>query len=923
MVVLFEREAELAAGAALVEAVSRGSGRVLWVEGPAGIGKTRLLETTRQRAQASGLRTLAARCAELEREFSFGVARSLFEPVLAAANEGERAELLAGAAALAAPVITLTEPDHRNGTAERLHGLFWLTANLADTGPLLLSVDDAHWADEPSLRMLAYLARRMGDLAVGVLVAARPGAGEGAAGLMAAIREEPITTVLRPGPLGRRSSDALVRARFAAAAEEFCASCHEASGGNPLLLGALVDALGAAGTSPDRDGAAAVRERAPAILATSVLPRLRRLPPVAAAVARAGAVLGNDAELRHVAALAGLAPDEAAEAADALVEAGLLAPGRPLSFAHPLVAAVVADHMSAAELHRGHHLAARRLADEGADPERVAGHLLATDRLADQWVVCELRRAARTAIGKGAPAAAVSYLRRALVEPPDPDVRHDVEVTLGAAQVEITVADGLATLNAALGEASDPDTRARIALTASRASRSASDFHTASRFLGAVQPDLDGLDAELRYEIESEFVCVGWVDPAQRVAMVRRARELEPVADERSAAGANVLVTLAFDALHAGAAGADRAAGLAVRAARLTEQLDRPVLGIIAAALTVLIPLDRLDVARAVTDRAIEDARRRGSLMLLGETANFRSIVNYRCGRLVDAEADIRLAHRAMLELDASAARRWTVAGLIRCLVERGELAEAVQTLEVNAVPANQSVLLEARGHLRAAQGRPQEALDDFLAAGERAGRQISHPGLVEWRPAAALALAALGRLDEARGMVREAVRDAADYSADRALGLALRAQGLVDSAVPTLADAVEVLAATPARLEHARTLVDLGAALRRANRRTEARERLADGMSRAQRCGATALVARAREELAAAGARPRRTALTGIDALTPSERRVAQLAADGLGNREVAQALFVTTKTVETHLAAAYRKLGITGRPELPAALG
>jgi DNA-binding CsgD family transcriptional regulator len=149
-----------------------------------------------------------------------------------------------------------------------------------------------------------------------------------------------------------------------------------------------------------------------------------------------------------------------------------------------------------------------------------------------------------------------------------------------------------------------------------------------------------------------------------------------------------------------------------------------------------------------------------------------------------------------------------------------------------------------------------------------------------------------------------------------------LRARGLVTGETERLREAVALLESTPARLEHARALVDLGAALRRGNQRSAARGELARGQELAFRCGARALVDRAHAELHAAGARPRTVALHGVDALTASERRVAELAADGLSNREVAQALFVTTKTVETHLGHAYRKLAVTGRDDLAGAL-
>jgi DNA-binding NarL/FixJ family response regulator len=917
--VLFEREPELAAVEALVGAVTGGHGRVLWVEGPAGIGKTGVLEVARESAARAGVRVLAARADELEREFSFGVVRELFGPALADARG--RDALLVGAARLAAPVITLAGSPAGQGTAERLHGLFWLTAHLAETGPLLLAVDDAHWADEPSLRALAYLARRIADLPVGVVVTARPEGREDTDRLVAALHAEPVTTVLRPGPLGPASIASLVRETLGGPAPEFTAACGDASGGNPLLLRTLLDALAAAGVRPDVAGVDAIRERAPAILATSVLPRLRRLPPAAAAVARAVAILGRDANLRHATALTDLDAADVAEAADALVAAGLLAPGRPLRFVHPLVAQVVAEHTTPAELHRGHHRAARHLAAEGADPERAAGHLLATERLGDPWVVEALRHAARAALVKGVRAAAVTYLQRAMDEPPEPALRVATLAELGAAQVEVATEDGFETLAAAVDAAPDAATRARIALVAARSARSNADLRTSHRFLSAVEGRLDELDPALRYDVESEIVFLDWTRPELRAAMTERARALAEQADERGAAGANVLLTLALDALQSGADGADRAADLAVHAAQLNQELDVPAPGVLASAVTVLIALDRVEPARAALDRAIGSALHRGTLLQHGEATTFRAILHLRLGRIADSEADARIGHERAAALEARSARRYPTAVLIRCLVERGELVEAADLLAGCDLPPG-SVLLEARAHLRAAQRRPADALADFVAAGARARRHLDHPGNIEWRPDAALALRELGRLDEARELVAEALATARHFAASRALGLALRAHGLVDAAVDALRESADVLATTPARLEHARALVDLGAALRRANSRGEARGLLEHGMHLAHECGATALRERARAELTAAGARPRRPATTGLAALTASERRVVRLAADGLGNRDIAQALFVTTKTVETHLGAAYRKLGVSGRGELPAAL-
>ncbi|MGH3924984.1 MAG: ATP-binding protein, partial [Pseudonocardiaceae bacterium] len=167
---LLERERELDTLTAAVDAAAGGRGGVVWIEGPAGIGKTSLLRATRELARRAGLQVLHARPGPLEREFAFGAVRGLFEPAVTA----QPAVLATGPARLAAPVVTLVEPSGRTAvTAERLHGLYWLTVGLSDEAPLLLALDDAHWADEPSLQALAYLARRVEELPVAILLATR------------------------------------------------------------------------------------------------------------------------------------------------------------------------------------------------------------------------------------------------------------------------------------------------------------------------------------------------------------------------------------------------------------------------------------------------------------------------------------------------------------------------------------------------------------------------------------------------------------------------------------------------------------------------------------------------------------------------------------------------------------------------------
>jgi DNA-binding CsgD family transcriptional regulator len=218
------------------------------------------------------------------------------------------------------------------------------------------------------------------------------------------------------------------------------------------------------------------------------------------------------------------------------------------------------------------------------------------------------------------------------------------------------------------------------------------------------------------------------------------------------------------------------------------------------------------------------------------------------------------------------------------------------------------------------------EALADFLQAGNFAKSiEILNPAYVPWRSHAALVLRELGRAEEARALAREELALSRSWGAPRTVGMSVRALGLVEGGEADellLREAVEVLAESPARLEHARALVDLGALLRRGNSRSEARKLLRQGVVLAHQCGATALVISGNEELAATGAHPRTILLSGLDALTASERRVAQMAADELSNKEIAQALFVTVKTVEQHLGRVYRKLDISSRRQLSAAL-
>ena len=377
---LLERESELEELARAVAGAREGAGRVVLVEGPAGVGKSRLLASVRASASEAGLQVLEARGAVLERDFAFGVARQLFEQTVLAATGAERQALFAGAAGLAERLVGEGGPGlaPRDGDAEfgALHGLYWLTANLADEGPLLLSVDDAHWADPSSLRFLGYLSRRLEGLPVLLVAAGRPSDPEGT-GLWRELADDPAAQVLGPQPLTEAGAGVVVRGRLGEdAADEFCRACHRATGGNPLFLRELVAALSEAEVAPTSAAAGTVSDVGPPAVGRFVLRRLERLGPSATSLARAVAVLGGEADIGIAAEVADIDAREARSVADLLVRAGVLADDQLLGFVHPIVQAAVYEDLLPGE-RAARHLAVARLLDEaGAPVERVATHLL-------------------------------------------------------------------------------------------------------------------------------------------------------------------------------------------------------------------------------------------------------------------------------------------------------------------------------------------------------------------------------------------------------------------------------------------------------------------------------------------------------------------------------------------------------------------
>jgi len=666
--------------------------------------------------------------------------------------------------------------------------------------------------------------------------------------------------------------------------------------------------------------------------------RLGRLPYEATRLARAVAILGDDAEPHQAADLAALDREAASGAAAALVQADILTAHPRFGFVHPLIRAAIYESLPLVERENGHARAARLLESADVAPEGVAEHLLRTPPAADPRVVMILRDAARRASARGASESAISYLRRALAEPPPAEQRAELLLELGSAEALMSGDDAVDHLQEAHTLLTDPIRRVETALMLGR-SMVVSKPDQADAVLTQALDELGGAvpEPELERLLEVAIITNAIPEPhlhrkvTDRVERIRARTEWETVGEKR------LLALIAYHDAQAGDPSAVDRARRALAGGTLlkTENVPATVLsrrGLdlrpVVLATAVLAAAD-LDEALHPYHDAITAAHRSGSILALAEAkASHLHAFLYR-GELTEAEAEGRAA------VDACQAwgSQWSfpAAYLADALMEQGKLHDAATVLaragsELRPDSGSVVFLRDSRARLSILRGDIAGGLDELLKVGrlfEAVGGR--NPALIAWRTHASLALLRLGKREQARRLATEDLELARQWAAPRALSVSLRTTGLVlggNKGLASLEEAVEVVADTPAMLDHAKARTEFGAALHHANRRSQAREQLRRALELATRCGAAPLAARAETELRATGARPRRIALRGIESLTPSERRVAELAAQGSTNREIAQTLFITPRTVEVHLTSTYRKLGISSRAQLAAAL-
>ncbi|WP_320776136.1 helix-turn-helix transcriptional regulator [Streptomyces sp. CRN 30] len=947
---LLERQRELSAVDAALERlcdqegeVPRGRrGGLITFTGPAGLGKTTLLSKARERAAARGCTVLSGRGGENEQELAFRVMRQLLQPPLAALDDGERRSFLGSwyeivATALGLEATGAARAPDPTGVRD---GLDWVMTQLTvRNAPVVMLLDDAHWADTETLGWLASFAPRAEDLPLLIVTAYRPDELPPEADAFRALVERQGERPHSLSPLTLEAVTRIVRSIVGESAEDtFCAECWAATGGSPFEAVELAMRLRETGVQGTRCDLGAMRNLASAVKGPGLLDRLRRLGGATVRFAWAVAVLGSPAPPELAAALAVVGTEESAAAAERLRAARILAPGTSpgggLEFVHPLIATAVYRDIPAGLRVGMHNTAAEAVRAAGLGPTAAARHLLEVPCEGRPAAVAWLREAAGEYLRAGAPEAARRVLGRALLEPPAPEDRAAILHELARATFLIDPAATISHLREALAEP-DVEPCLRASLVYRLAQALAHTDHIAEAAAVAGEEARRAGNARIRLRMQADhFVwsCFRSDEPDSPA----RSRTLARLADRMPGRGLEERYILGLRAWDAVLRGEPRDVSLSFAEEALRGGLswtgENQGFEVPVSVALVFMYGDQPGRAEELFRLGLAECERkgwRGSHLALGHA--LFGYIRYRRGCLAEAEELVREGLRIADRVDGAVpAQAFAVGILVQTLLARGRTTEARRLADSHhygvTVP-NAVIYPDPRtvhSELLLAEGRSEEAARVLARVGERLDeRAWRNPAWCPWQLHLARAVAPS---DPARavGLARDAVGRAREFGAASVTGQALRVEAEVSDGTAALglyAEAVALLEASPASYELAGALVDHGAALSRNGRVQEAADRLYQGLERAVHCGAEGLAARARTELSAAGLRPLPLRYAEADTLTPRERKAAEMTVTGIPPAVVAKELRLTEQGVRLELASVYRKLG-TDPNGLPRAL-
>jgi DNA-binding CsgD family transcriptional regulator len=915
---LLDRKEEWGEIRRLLRSAAGGLGQSLIFQGGAGTGKTAILHEAAAQAQSAGFRVMLARGSYLEHDVRLGLVRRLFASVLPVLPERDQQTF---SRILQRPLREAGGWPESSLTRGALHlalrRLLWADRN----SPLLVVVDNLHWADRESLAWLATLPEHIASMPIALLASVC----DGVAGTDPVLVEETLTESSRRTlrDMTTNSVCALLAEQFGSPPDPaFVAGVMRMTGGNPQLVTALTRKLVQEGSTPGSGRAAGLDTVVLDTLGQSLRVHLRRVSPHAHAVLRAVTALEGQSTLHRLCAIVGLDLDEAADIVARLRRLGLLTADRGrLRVAQLLVRNAVLDEDAYGALREVHAQAARLLRDEPGTEEAVCRHLLLSTPIGEKWAAAALRSAARSAVAAGDPQRAVLFLQRSLSEPLSPEDRHQVLFALAAAVGNNDVPGAAAYLIKALSERDPADwpMRSLAGLIGVIA-------------LGGREEDLAQLFAAEHRRFTTQ---AGLLGDRLSILTDRDSAESNGLQrlQEREPEGA---LTLAVMARRVADAGADRPRALALvdRVLKVSPGTPEELMARLQVS-EVLMMAERTEEAVAQSEYGLDVARGWGHQFMIGFALTYQAASLRTAGNLDAADAAAREAMEILTACRASPDST-AVLGLratqVEILLDMGQVQKAAALVDrsepIPIKPRSRmgALLLGARGRLRRSRGEPLSALHDVIASGEYFARHgVVNPLVSSWRFEAALAAQELDSIPQARIHAEAELAGAHRWGTPGAVGRALRlvAQvGYESEARSRLERSVDVLYDSDQRLSLAESLTDLGTLLARQSEQTRAREVLRDAYAIAEEIGCAPLISRSRSELTAAGGRPKRPTRNGNSGLTASERRVAQLAAGDRTNKVIAAELFVGQRTVEIHLTNAYRKLGIDGRGQLPAAL-
>jgi DNA-binding CsgD family transcriptional regulator len=899
--VLLHRDRELIPAKHAMGRLSGGSPAVMMIEGGRGAGKSALLQAVLMFGPEPAV-MLRARCHAAERDFAFGVVRQLVEPI------ADEDRMPAGA-------------EH-----DILRGYYQLIRATAARQPVIIAIDDLQHADSQSARWFSYLARRLDGLPVALVLAVDCDASP-ADGPVKELRGElsalMYTSQLQVGSLDAAAAAELMAADFGQRLDPlFAAHCHALAGGNPQILKAIAARLAAAGLAPSADNPAAVASAA-GTLTDVVLDWVRHSDPPAADVIEQFAVSPTES-LETVAMLLGVGEDVALAARATFRRHGLLAARRPDLFAHPAMRAAVVDRLSPRVLADMHLRAATLLSRIGAPAVTVAEHIMSVGPLGERWARQILRQAARDAAGNGDWHAASRYLSRLLLELNDSAEVLPVLAELGAVEYHSDIRASVQRLLTVVGQPGPEQARATSLAALAEPAVTLESVAAADSFrrAAAILADCAGADRVAQLRLAAQSLLSGR-DAGVRSA-VRRQREGGDDVAARQLLAVRAL-SVAGQGTSLGQCVGLARRGIGADPARGTH--PRPSTGALAA--LALAWAGEFGLAADACAHALDRTRSQRSLPTQVLALLVQAEIAYRRGNLGAATASLLQAQPLAERAGAGSLGAAATAMLARVLLARGE-DSAIPAMTVEFDPkADTHVLIaaveqEARGMIAASRGDHRLALRLYLDCGRLlTANGLQNPACSAWRSRAVVTLVGLGRAREARTLGDSEVVLARMWGAPGPLGRALTATAATrerPERLELLRQAVDVLDGTECRLDLARALIRLGRAQLEGGDNRAARAALAAGLELAVSCETHRLADSARQALRAAGGRTAEG--TGQTILTASERRVAELVIQGLGNQEVASHLSISKRTVDTHLGRIYRKLGISGRNRLRDAL-